>query len=218
MLTEYFVQNLTELTQKIQTHGIALMDDFLPADAISALGHEIQSLADLAQLKAAGTGRENRTVNQALRGDHIYWLETDTVTPVQALYFQRMEAVRQAFNQQLFLGLHSLECHLALYKPGMRYQKHIDRFKGEHQAQPQRQVSCILYLNKDWQAHHGGQLRIYTPQEEETLEKANLGQTAFFDILPIAGLAVFFLSDTFYHEVLAADRDRMSLTGWFLTR
>jgi SM-20-related protein len=212
MLTEYFAQNLSGLTQKIHTHGIGLMDDFLPAEVVQSLHSEIQALSDQAQMKVAGTGRENRMVNQSLRGDHIYWLEPHSATPAQALYFERMEVIRQTLNQQLFLGLHSLECHLALYQPGMRYQKHIDRFKGEGHGKPQRQLSCILYLNKDWQLEDGGQLRIYAPLEE------SFDQAVYFDILPIAGRAVFFLSDTFYHEVLAAKRDRMSLTGWFLTR
>jgi SM-20-related protein len=38
------------------------------------------------------------------------------------------------------------------------------------------------------------------------------------DISPIGGRLVMFLSDTFYHEVLPTSKDRMSLTGWFLTR
>ena len=71
---------------------------------------------------------------------------------------------------------------------------------------------CILYLNQNWLAEHGGELRLYLNHDD------NLKSTAFIDVLPVTGRLVIFLSDIFYHEVLPATRDRMSLTGWFLTR
>lgn len=216
MLTEYFVRDLPGLAQKIHAHGIAIMDQFLPETVIKSLRQEIHALTAKASMKAAGTGRQQTAVNPALRGDHIYWLDEQNASSAQQLYFDRMDAIRQVLNAQLFLGLHSLECHLALYTPGKRYQKHLDRFQGETQGKPLRQLSSILYLNKDWQPHNGGQLRIYQPETEIKAEAAVQANT--LDVLPVGGRAVFFLSDTFYHEVLPADRDRMSLTGWHLTR
>ncbi|MFT6394425.1 MAG: SM-20-related protein [Methylophilaceae bacterium] len=38
------------------------------------------------------------------------------------------------------------------------------------------------------------------------------------DILPKSGRIVLFLSAKFWHEVLPATRERLSLTGWFRTR
>jgi SM-20-related protein len=61
----------------------------------------------------------------------------------------------------------------------------------------------ICYLNENWKAEEGGQLRIY----EETNQ---------IDVLPEAGRLVCFRSDKLEHEVLPASRARLSLTGWIL--
>jgi SM-20-related protein len=212
MQTEYLAKNLLEITDKIAQHGIAIIDQLLPAPTVDALAEEISQLAKFNTLKAAGTGRENVAINANLRGDHIYWLDEQSSSPAQQDYFNTMEALRLEINRQLYLGLFGLESHLALYPTGMAYQKHIDRFKGENLGTPLRQISAILYLNSQWQESNGGHLRLYL--QEESPARAS----SYIDILPTAGKAVFFLSDTFYHEVLPANQDRMSVTGWFLTR
>jgi SM-20-related protein len=211
MQTEYLATNLLEIIDKIANHGIAIVDQFLPTPIVDALAEEISQLAQLNTLKAAGTGRENVAINTNLRGDHIYWLDEQSSSTAQQAYFDAMEALRLELNQHLYLGLFGLESHLALYPPGMAYQKHIDRFKGESHGKPLRQISAILYLNSQWYSSNGGHLRLY-------LQEENLGTAPYIDILPTGGKAVFFLSDTFYHEVLQANQDRLSLTGWFLTR
>jgi SM-20-related protein len=64
----------------------------------------------------------------------------------------------------------------------------------------------VIYLNQDWQAEHGGALRLH-PQNLPTQ-----------DISPIACRMVVFLSAEMLHEVLPTTRNRMSLTGWFRRR
>jgi SM-20-related protein len=80
------------------------------------------------------------------------------------------------------------------------------------QRQSQRKISCIVYLNQDWKNEDGGQLRLYLNETDASNNEKSI------DILPISGRSVIFLSDTFYHEVLPARRERISLTGWFFTR
>ncbi len=75
----------------------------------------------------------------------------------------------------------------------------------------ERVVSCILYLNQDWQPEDGGALKIYAGNELSTLPLP-------MQVLPQGGRLVTFISDRFPHEVLPATRDRMSLTGWFRVR
>jgi SM-20-related protein len=212
MHTEYLAKNLHEITDKIAQHGIAIIDQFLPAHTVQALAQEISQLGQLNTLKAAGIGRANVAINPTLRGDQIYWLEEQPTSPAQQDYFNAMEALRLQLNQQLYLGLFGLESHLAVYPPGMVYQKHLDRFKGENLGKPLRKISAIVYLNKDWRESDGGQLRIYLNDHSAGHDQS------YIDLVPIGGRAVFFLSDTFYHEVLPAQQNRMSLTGWFLTR
>ena len=110
-------------------------------------------------------------------------------------------------NQHFYMGLASLETHLAIYPVGAVYQKHLDQFNaGQAQQLNTRKLSSILYLNQEWQDSDGGELRLYVNEDE------------WLDILPAGGRLVLFLSAQFWHEVLPAKRERLSLTGWFRTR
>jgi SM-20-related protein len=66
-------------------------------------------------------------------------------------------------------------------------------------------VSAVLYLNTTWETTDGGELVL--DLENGTSEK----------IIPEAGKMVIFLSHLM-HEVQVTQRDRMSITGWFLER
>jgi len=123
-----------------------------------------------------------------------------------------MEELRLSLNRHLYLGLFGLESHLAIYPAGAFYKRHLDCFATPDANKPQRKISCIVYLNREWHDEDGGQLRLYLNQADE------FNQEKSVDIYPHAGRAVIFLSDTFYHEVIPATRERISLTGWFFTR
>jgi SM-20-related protein len=104
-------------------------------------------------------------------------------------------------NQSLFLSLKDAEVHFTKYPPGTFYKRHLDQFKQDDH----RKLSVICYLNMNWKAEEGGQLRMYLP--DETL-----------DVLPKAGTLVCFRSDSIEHEVLPATHERLSITGWILDR
>jgi SM-20-related protein len=70
-------------------------------------------------------------------------------------------------------------------------------------------VSVILYLNEGWSPEEGGALRLYLGED---------GDGPARDIPPVFGRMVVFWSERFFHEVLPAGRERMSLTGWLRTR
>ncbi len=217
MHPHYFAHNLQQQLDQITDRGYCVIDNFLNPSIIDTLASEILALENRALLHAANTGRAQTTVNTKLRGDSIYWLNESEASPAQQTYFDEMDHLRSGLNQHLYLGLDVLESHLALYPIGASYQKHLDRFKANDNAQlPQRQISCILYLNKDWLEEDGGYLRLYLNADDAT--DGIVATAPSLDIAPIAGRLVMFLSDTFYHEVLPAKRVRMSLTGWFLNR
>jgi SM-20-related protein len=113
-----------------------------------------------------------------------------------------MDSLREAMNRGLFLGLEDFESHFALYPPGAFYLKHVDRFRDDDR----RMVSAVVYLNDAWLPEQGGQLRMY------------LDEGAQYDVVPIGGCLVVFLSGEVPHEVLPASRERLSLTGWFRRR
>ncbi len=217
MHPHYFAHNLQQQLDQITDRGYCVMDNFLSPSVIDTLASEILVLENGALLHAANTGRAQTTVNTKFRGDSIYWLNEAEASPAQQTYFDEMERLRYGLNRHLYLGLNLLESHLALYPIGAGYQKHLDRFKANDNSQlPQRQISCILYLNKDWLEEDGGYLRLYLNADDAT--DGIVATASSLDIAPIAGRLVMFLSDTFYHEVMPANRARMSLTGWFLNR
>jgi SM-20-related protein len=215
MLSPYFAHNLEQQLSTITEHGFCVMDNFATQATVSALVKEISVLNDATYMHAAGTGQTQITINNQLRGDSIYWLNEANSSVAQQTYLDQMELLRLALNQHLYLGLFTLESHLALYKIGTGYGKHLDRFQQSNiksSDQRVRQISCILYLNQDWLEVDGGYLRLY-------LNPSNtMTDTPHIDIAPLGGRLVLFLSDTFYHEVLLSSKARMSLTGWFLTR
>jgi len=134
----------------------------------------------------------------------VMWLDQDNYSQDFMPYFHALESLRVTLNRELFLGLFDYEAHLALYPPGSYYKKHLDQFRGIGL----RTVTATFYLNADWQPEHGGQLRLYTDSTEKH----------YLDILPVAGTLVTFLSAEYLHEVLPANRERLSITGWFRRR
>jgi SM-20-related protein len=221
MLSEYFAVNIDDQLNKITEHGFCVMDNFISSANVLALSNEINVLHDGDKMHQAGTGQKLIAVNSSLRGDSIYWLNEAVASIAQQVYFEQMEALRVGLNQHLYLGLFSLESHLALYPIGAGYKKHIDRFRSANESLKVdvaiRQISCILYLNDNWLESDGGHLRLYINTLAAT-ENSPATLASAINIAPMGGRLVMFLSDTFYHEVLPATRDRKSLTGWFLTR
>ena len=92
------------------------------------------------------------------------------------------------------------EAHYAVYEPDGFYKRHLDSFRGARN----RVLSSVLYLNRDWHASDGGQLRIYAPDSEGVVET----------VQPEFGTLAVFLSEDIPHEVVPARRERFSIAGW----
>jgi SM-20-related protein len=195
-----------QIAAQLQRRGWCVTPDFIDAATVESLASEARQLWEQRQYRPARIG-SGATLHQdrAIRGDHILWLDDAELTPAQQRYRDRLELLRQSINRQLFLGLFDLELHLAHYPVGARYRKHLDR----HAHTRERLVTCILYLNENWEEDDGGQLRLYLSGDDES---------RYADVLPRAGVLVTFLSGEFHHEVLPARRSRLSITGWFRAR
>lgn len=184
-----------------QQHYAVLPDFFSPAQ-IRAWHDDAATTSRQGLFRAAAVGRNaDRLRDTTIRGDTIHWLEPDTLIPAQQAYLAFLESLRLRLNEQFMLGLFAAECHYAHYVAGSFYKKHLDR----HQDSRDRVVSVICYLNDDWQAQDGGQLRLYL--DDKTL-----------DVQPLAGTLVCFFSERIPHEVLVVNRERLSLTGWLRVR
>ncbi len=193
---------LTQIVDDLAEQGWSLQPAFISQALTQELAEECRKRAAAGALAPAGIGRGGALqVREGVRGDHIQWLEPGQAKACDQ-YLQRLDALRLALNQALYLGLEDFEGHFALYPPGAFYQKHVDRFRDDDR----RTVSAVFYLNQDWQAEQGGALRLY------------LDDGSRRDVLPQAGTLLLFLSANLPHEVLPATRERLSLTGWFRRR
>ncbi|MGV3583402.1 MAG: 2OG-Fe(II) oxygenase [Methylophilus sp.] len=187
-------------------NGYAIFESFLSTKHVEDLAEIAKSNWISGNMTSAKTGKSGLK-DQAIRGDYITWLDEHSEQPAIKAYFEHMHALQRVLNQQLFMNLQELETHLALYPAGSVYQKHLDQFShGDISKNQHRQLSAVLYLNKQWTDQNGGELRLYLNENEH------------LDFLPIEGRLVLFLSAKFWHEVLPANRERVSLTGWFRTR
>jgi SM-20-related protein len=153
------------------------------------------------ELGVAHVGNGAGRAGVAVRGDRTAWLEETSASVAENVFRALIEELRLAINGSLLLGLWRYDGHYAIYATGASYALHKDRFADDDL----RVVSCVLYLNDDWRAPEGGALRLHLGDETR-------------DVLPIGGTMVAFLSDAFPHEVLAATRPRIALTGWFKRR
>jgi SM-20-related protein len=217
--------NIAIIIDNLATQGYAIVEDFLPIYVVAQLAIEANTRDAQGALQPAKTGLTGQLANAEIRGDSIAWLsEQDDFMPIKH-YFSQMHALKNAFNEALFLNLASLETHFAIYNIGAKYGKHLDQFNAGHGVQV-RQISSILYLNQNWQAADGGELRMYLHEDNlssENLPDNNLSDDSlpiekYFDIAPIGGRLVLFKSSEFWHEVLPTTRERMSITGWLRTR
>ena len=197
---------VAEIVSGLVENGYVVVDHFLSGDQVEMLAGETLMLWQRGEFRHARVGHGyQQGKHPEIRNDHIHWLDPLELSDTQQHYFDQLENLRMAINRELFLGLFEYEGHLALYPPGSFYGKHLDCF----QDASHRVVTCILYLNEDWQQVDGGLLRFYLNES---------GDGEYIDIEPLSGRLVVFLSRRFFHEVLPAQKDRLSLTGWFRVR
>jgi len=140
-----------------------------------------------------------------VRGDAIQWLERDDPAEAVAMLLERLDQLREALNQRLFLGLIEIEAHFAHYPTGASYRRHLDRFRSDDA----RTLSAVIHLGEPWRAEHGGELRLYVEDPD--------GESSI-DLPPLPGQLVLFLSGEIEHEVLPTRRDRYSVAGWMRRR
>lgn len=191
------------IVDDLHAQGFCVCTNFVPLALVAALRAELHGVT--AEFRDAGIGRDQlRQRDAQVRSDRILWLDADA--PAQREFLLHVDALRAALNRHLQLGLFDCEAHFAHYAAGAYYRRHRDTFAATDNK-PRRIVSSVVYLNEHWRAEDGGELVLYGADELELTR-----------VLPVAGTAVFFLSEDFPHEVLPAQRERLSIAGWLRRR
>ena len=195
--------NISErIANSLATTGWYVGESIFTAELSSRLLELAHLLADTQELHSARVGHNARVqINAQLRSDDTRWLADAPEDEAERYAVASVHALRAHLNETLFLGSQEVELHFARYNPGAFYRTHRDRFRDDDA----RLVSLILYLNDDWPDDAGGELVLYADDDSGTVVTR---------VQPCAGTMVCFMSDRFPHEVLPANRDRYSLTGW----
>jgi SM-20-related protein len=187
------------IADDIERQGYSIRPGALPREISDSLLAYQQGL-NSGKYMEAGIGRgENFLKNEFVRTDKICWITG--ASDAGRLWIEWTSCLQSFLNRRLFLGLFSFESHFAHYAPGDYYKRHYDAFKGE----ANRVLSVVTYLNPGWTMTDGGELVLY----RDDLDQDGIR------IVPLLGTVVVFLSEDFPHEVLAANRDRYSVAGWF---
>lgn len=194
---------LDQISSEIYQNSYVIIDDFISEEFRKVLLEEQTSLLEAGKFRQAAIGSgEKKLVRPEIRSDEVLWMDAESLSPLQAEYWEKVDSIRQILNQRCFLGLRSFEGHFARYPVGSFYKRHLDQF----QQVSYRVVSVILYLNDSWTESDEGALRMYIPQED--------GSELVKDVLPVGGRLVVFLSGEIPHEVLPTKKERISITGW----
>jgi Rps23 Pro-64 3,4-dihydroxylase Tpa1-like proline 4-hydroxylase len=205
--------------QQLETRGFIIKDKFSSLD-LDELHLEVQKMKQTGLLKSASMSNSTQEAwnDPKTRGDLHHWLNEDTEHlkieyPVLRTLLQSMDALRLELNEKCDFKSERTQTQIACYPgEGARYVRHLDSTpKG-----PDRRLTCLFYLNKDWKTENGGSLRIFLPKtaDTESLGKIN-DEEVEIDIEPLLNRLVIFQSRTVPHEVLPAHSDRMAITMWF---
>ena len=171
---------------------------FLSETLAKGLQQNILQLQQDDMLTAAGIGNNVvKDPGQKMRGDNIFWMDKNWPNIYEQEFLYLVDNFIEYLNSTCYAGINGYEFHYAVYEKGSFYKRHKDQFKNDDN----RKYSLINYLNDDWLETDGGQLFVYP---DEIVQK----------ILPQSQTAVFFKSDEMEHEVMKANRSRMSISGW----
>lgn len=210
-------QALTERIQELHHYVIECMDKYGICVVDNFLGEEqgLKILNEVKRFYDSGVFTQGQLVSSAntdgplnnptIRGDMIMWMDgnEENCENIKLL----MECVdRLVLLCKGKLGSYNINGRtkgmVACY-PGndTKYLRHIDNPNADGRC-----MTCIYYINKDWNVEtDGGLLRIF-PEGQETVA----------NIVPKFDRLLFFWSDRRNpHEVQAAKRCRYAITVWY---
>lgn len=225
---------LCTILRSLGTDKFALVDGLLPESEVDALRETAGRLFALRQMRAGvdeqqggqggywGEGNEGDFQNRrgpdrkwAMEGDHRAWIGGgDGRAAALRPFTAAVDALLTALGSggitcadpsvtKRIGRIHFREGTMVACYPGEargRYLRHCDTGRGAA-------LTAILYLNRDWSAEDGGQLRLYEEGFHNTQVRA--------DVAPLAGrLLLFWATEESPHEVLPARRDRFAMTIW----
>lgn len=191
------------IADEIHQRGFYINDQFLEPEHFYSLRAAVKQMHSAGYFKPAKIGpTSSKTHNRDIRRDEILWLDNQQGNIAINSYFTALDKLRETLNQALFLGLVDYEAHFAVYQPESFYKKHVDQLSTTQE----RRISCVYYINEDWQPAFGGELKLYDHSDQ-----------LISSILPVGNRFVCFKSDI-AHEVCTTYQTRFSIAAWLKVR
>ena len=211
---------------ELQQRGFAVIDGFLQPVQATAVANAFRTyVGDCVGERPPGltpgeldeTGRSN----PGLRGDVISWLTGEELGGGDRFRARGSPCVggvaqllRTALLSELMAALPTVDfihpknamamAMFSVYPPGsVGFAPHTDRSRSGDL----RKISAVYYLNRDWEAQHGGQLILH-PHDEH----------ARVVVEPELDRLVLFWSDSVEHSVAATTANappRLAISFWF---
>ncbi|KAM4591601.1 egl nine homolog 1 [Odontesthes bonariensis] len=186
-------------------HGICFVDNFLGLETGVGILENVKALHNTGKFTDGQLVSQKSDSTKDIRGDKIAWIEGREPGCDKILFLMsRMDDLIRHCNGKL--GNYAIngrtKAMVACYPGnGTGYVRHVDNPNGDGRC-----VTCIYYLNKDWNAKDdGGLLRIF-PE----------GKAQFADIEPKFDRLLLFWSDRRNpHEVQPAFSTRYAITVWY---
>ncbi|KAM3865352.1 egl nine homolog 1b [Diretmus argenteus] len=186
-------------------HGICVLDGFLGEETGLGVLEEVRLLRHTGKFTEGKLVSQRSDSSRDIRGDQITWVEGKEAGCERIGFLMGCmdDLVRHCDGK---LGKYRIngrtKAMVACYPGnGTGYVRHVDNPHGDGRC-----VTCIYYVNKDWDTkEHGGLLRIF-PE----------GKVQFADIEPKFDRLLLFWSDRRNpHEVQPAYATRYAITVWY---
>jgi SM-20-related protein len=127
--------------------------------------------------KKAGIGKnQNHHINESIRGDYIHWIDKNSAPDPLRVYLDKLGHLVQSLNESLFLSLKDYEIHLTIYPAGTFLQA---AFWISSTVMITGNCRHLLF-DADWTIDHGGQLRMFLPDEKNRRNIAHSRKTRLF--------------------------------------
>ncbi|GBO14115.1 Egl nine 1 [Araneus ventricosus] len=207
------LQDICEnIVRDLNSFGICVLDNFIGARQGTLILNEVKNLYYKGIFKKGELVTPNPFMSKEnIRSDVTTWVNgTEPECTYIGNLMRKLDVVVTTCNKLKNNGVLSqyrlhrrTKAMIACYPgDGTYYKKHIDNPHKDGRC-----ITCIYYLNKNWDAkEHGGLLRMFPV--------ANNTQVA--NIEPIFDRMIFFWSDKRNpHEVLPAYQTRFAITVWY---
>ncbi|KAK1944908.1 [Skp1-protein]-hydroxyproline N-acetylglucosaminyltransferase [Phytophthora citrophthora] len=207
--------------------GFVVKEGFLGQQNALAVRDALTQLAEKEQFHDAKVGAGHNLRNdRAVRGDKIHWIQTPSDLNVASENDSSAILHLRRQVESLVYGLKKVSPELDLRNvvstqfavfpgDGARFIKHFDTYSNTQRDERGmikdglvRLVTCVYYLNDQWEPEHGGHLRVH-------LKDSNILPACQWDVPPKLDTLIVFRSLDVEHEVLPTYCERKAVTIWY---